>query len=342
MKKISILSIALALCLFLCCACGGSSPAPAPAEPTEAPAEPAPEKEYFPQDNLGYALGMTMPDFSFTTFDGREMSLYASLAEKELVVINLWATWCGPCGMEFPYMENPCNVTEMRIGLVRSGWGYTSLKVTCEGDFVFAEKEFLTDDDFLGNICRLPVYIDSSQCRMGKNFGKVMLSNSRCCLEIPVTVRLGEQEAGEHPNMARKQMIAKLMNGYRDFRLKKLGTSLWLKESESCVAQLVAMDENDIEARLFQAQLLITREQLHEAGWILEHTGELLEQQKLPGKWSWSIASAARNGGWPGCFCICLLSMTNRTIPSGIFWKTVPAGLYQSHHVHRGAAAFKQ
>jgi len=105
MKKISILSIALALCLFLCCACGGSSPAPAPAEPTEAPAEPAPEKEYFPQDNLGYALGMTMPDFSFTTFDGREMSLYASLAEKELVVINLWATWCGPCGMEFPYME---------------------------------------------------------------------------------------------------------------------------------------------------------------------------------------------------------------------------------------------
>lgn len=183
--------------------------------------------------------------------------------------------------MEFPYMENPYSVTELRIGLVRNGWGYTSLKVTCEGDFVFTEKERLTDDDFLGNICRLPVYIDSSQCRQGRNFGKVTLSNAHFSLEIPVTVGLGRQEAERSQNPEKKKIIARLMNNYRDFRLKKLGTSLWLAESEKCVAKLVAMDENDMEARLFQAQILITREQFHEAGWILEHVGELLEQQKL-------------------------------------------------------------
>ena len=183
--------------------------------------------------------------------------------------------------LELSYAENPYSVTEMRIGLVRNGWGYTSLKVTCEGEFVFTEKEVLTDDDFLGNICRLPVYIDSSQCRQGRNFGKVMLSNAYFSLEIPVTVQLGERDAEDNLNPARKKIIARLMNCYRDFRLKKLGTSLWQQESEKCVTRLVAMDENDIEARLFQAQLLITKEQLHEAGWILEHTGELLEQQKL-------------------------------------------------------------
>ena len=184
-------------------------------------------------------------------------------------------------GLELSHAETPYSVTETRLGLVRNGWGYTSLKVTCEGDFVFTEKEFLTDDDFLGNICRLPVYIDSSQCRQGRNFGKVMLSNSRFTLEIPVTVRLGEQTAANNLNPARKKIIARLMNNYRDFRLKKMGTALWLEESEECVGRLLSMDENDIEARLFQAQLLITKEQLHEAGWILEHTGELLEQQEL-------------------------------------------------------------
>ncbi len=105
MKTKSIFCIIIALCLLLG-ACGGKTE-PAPAE-TAAPtpeATPAPEKADIPQDNLGYEIGKTLADFSFTTYDGMEMSLYQSLGEKELVVINLWATWCSPCGMEFPYME---------------------------------------------------------------------------------------------------------------------------------------------------------------------------------------------------------------------------------------------
>ncbi len=52
-----------------------------------------------------YALGDTLPDFTFTTYDGRTLNLYDTLEEKDMVVINIWATWCGPCKMEFPYME---------------------------------------------------------------------------------------------------------------------------------------------------------------------------------------------------------------------------------------------
>ena len=50
-------------------------------------------------------LGDELPDFSFTTFDGKEYTLSEVLKEKDMVLINLWATWCGPCEMEFPYME---------------------------------------------------------------------------------------------------------------------------------------------------------------------------------------------------------------------------------------------
>ncbi len=99
-----LFSILLALSLLFCagCATAGETPSVPTSEPTPTPDAPAAE---IPQDNLGYGIGMTLPDFSFTTFDGKTMSLYGTLAEKDLVLINIWATWCGPCGMEFPFME---------------------------------------------------------------------------------------------------------------------------------------------------------------------------------------------------------------------------------------------
>ncbi len=53
----------------------------------------------------GSRLGRRLEDFKFTGFDGESHSLYETLQEKNMVLINIWATWCSPCRMEFPYME---------------------------------------------------------------------------------------------------------------------------------------------------------------------------------------------------------------------------------------------
>ena len=52
----------------------------------------------------GNEPGTRCPDFTFTTYDGKEYNLYDTLAEKDMVLLNLWATWCGPCQSEFPAM----------------------------------------------------------------------------------------------------------------------------------------------------------------------------------------------------------------------------------------------
>ena len=44
-----------------------------------------------------------MPAFDLTDLDGRKWSL-ADLKGK-VAFINLWATWCGPCRLELPYVQ---------------------------------------------------------------------------------------------------------------------------------------------------------------------------------------------------------------------------------------------
>lgn len=65
-----------------------------------------------------YQVGSQMMDFTVETHDGRTISLYETLKEKELVMINIWASWCGPCRSEFPYMEEAYKAYSDRVEII--------------------------------------------------------------------------------------------------------------------------------------------------------------------------------------------------------------------------------
>jgi len=75
------------------------------------------------QEALGRAAktaeGQTITDFRQPTLDGQELSLMQEVQKNRLTVVDFWASWCGPCRQETPFMIGMYNRLKDRgLGIV--------------------------------------------------------------------------------------------------------------------------------------------------------------------------------------------------------------------------------
>ena len=113
----------------------------APTEaPTEEPTEATRPASWSTTTGIG-KVGMLLPDFSVTTAEGETFTLSEALKDHDLVLINLWATWCGYCKMEFPYLEEAYEEYKDRVEVIALSTEYSD---TAEVMQEFAKENNLT------------------------------------------------------------------------------------------------------------------------------------------------------------------------------------------------------
>ncbi|MDR0964474.1 MAG: DUF5717 family protein, partial [Clostridium sp.] len=191
-------------------------------------------------------------------------------------------------------LQNPDGVVELAVEIGRNGWGYTHLSIETSSDFLFTQKNELTEDDFLGHYTRLPFYIDSDLLTVGKNVAKLRLytpylklMNKPLCVTVVVQKEDKTSELTHQNETSRREerhILFQLMDSYLNMRLKKMQKIAWQKEAAVLIERLRAIDDGNVAAKLFCAQLLITQDRTHEARWILEQAQRRLMQLRDPSR----------------------------------------------------------
>ncbi len=65
-----------------------------------------------------YQLGDVVHDFTVALPNGDSYTLSEVLEEKDMVLLNFWATWCDPCKSEFPAMHDAAIEYEDRVSVL--------------------------------------------------------------------------------------------------------------------------------------------------------------------------------------------------------------------------------
>lgn len=89
--------------------------------------DPLTRAQAFARD-LRIPIGGALPDLAVRTMEGEATSLQAALTPGRQTIVNLWATWCGPCRVEMPELE------ALRPRLAAQGVDILGLNVDADPD----------------------------------------------------------------------------------------------------------------------------------------------------------------------------------------------------------------
>lgn len=164
------------------------------------------------------------------------------------------------------------------ITVTRSGWGYSDLFVQIDGDFITLDKTCIKEDDYTGSSCHLKYRIRQDKLHNGNNFGKITFYNAFTRIELPVTV--SADVSGVHPTVdyqEKKKLIVQLVKIYENFSCKKITSRAWLSETGKIITKMNALDDTDLEFRLYTAHYYITAGRVNEGKWILDKCAKEVE-----------------------------------------------------------------
>jgi len=132
MKKIALILTSIFAAVFLLTACSV-----APAQPEVTPAPEATATEAAAEPEATEAASDTL-EFSLTTLTGDTLD-QTVFTDNKLIMVNYWATWCGPCVGEIPDL--------VKISKDYADKGFVIIGVLTGDDDIDGAKTFIADQN---------------------------------------------------------------------------------------------------------------------------------------------------------------------------------------------------
>lgn len=159
---------------------------------------------------------------------------------------------------------------KITVTLEKSTWGYAFAKVSARGDFLKLEKTTIGPEDFLGNSCEIPCYVNPEKMHEGVNSAEIII-------ETAFETLVFEVEAHKSHPLPIWEIEEQLLRGkmalyqaYLEFRKKKLTPVLFAEKAAKILDELEAIDSENAFFQLLRVQLAIIGRKEQDAVWYLE------------------------------------------------------------------------
>lgn len=166
-------------------------------------------------------------------------------------------------------------VTELlrcEVLLHKNTWGNLEAQLSVDAPFVMLEKDRLRTGDFNKGVHKLVFFIMDDKLHEGRNYARISIKYAQGELNLTIIARMRQRvNALRIERREKKNLNARLVNRYVDFRMKKINVNTWVRESMKIVERMNSLDDKNPTSRLYQAQLLLTQRRDNEAKWILDH-----------------------------------------------------------------------
>lgn len=153
------------------------------------------------------------------------------------------------------------------VTLSKNAWGYFSIQISADADFIYVEKPTVTSEDFVGNHYNWEFIVERKKLHAGKNTAVITFSSGIQTETLKIEIGLPGKK--NKSRMKEKELLSEVCQLYIQVRNHTIRDAVWLKEALFRAEHLSSICPEEPFYQLFQAHMYTMTQQKTQAQWII-------------------------------------------------------------------------